>query len=84
MGMTSDLVTAMADGIGEFSYLSEEWIGAAQKQLIRLSELQSDSLAGKQFVYCEVAYNAPAFLHVGPTLAMNMTIDNGSVSVAAG
>jgi hypothetical protein len=84
MGMTSDLVTAMADGIGEFSYLSEEWIGAAQKQLTRLSELQSDSLAGKQFVYCEVAHNAPAFLHVGPKLAMNMTIDNGSVSVAAG
>jgi hypothetical protein len=57
MGMTSDLVSAMADGIGEFTYLSEEWIGAAREQLTRLAELQSEALAGKQFVFCEVAHD---------------------------
>ena len=84
MGMTSDLVAAMADGIGEFTYLSDEWIGAAQEQLTRLAELQSESLAGKKFVFCEVAHNAPAYLHVGAKLAVHITLDNCSVSVAAG
>ena len=82
--MTSDLVAAMADGIGEYSYLSDEWISAAQEQLNGLADLQSETLADKKFVYCEVAHNAPVFLHAGSKLAMNITIDNGAVTVAAG
>jgi len=81
----SVVVAAMADGIGDLTYASADWVDAARSAFegalarheINLKEIGS-------FTMCEVAHNPPAFLHGNGPLAWNVKIEGASVHVAAG
>lgn len=83
-GQVSDLWAAMADGIGELTFLSSEWVDAARDVLNSLVAERADGLSGVKFSFCEVAHNPPAYLRVGSKLAWNVTFDGDSVAVNEG
>ena len=83
-GQVSDLWAAMADGIGELTFLSSEWVDAAREVLNSLVAERADGLSGVRFSFCEVAHNPPAYLRVGNKLAWHVTFDGGSVTVSEG
>ena len=83
-GQVSDLWAAMADGIGELTFLSAEWVDAAREVLNKLAAERADGLSGVKFSFCEVAHNPRAYLRVGGKLAWHVTFDGGSVTVSEG
>jgi hypothetical protein len=80
----SVILAVMADGIGDLTYATPEWVEVLQEYLQESVDKFTDELKGIKYTACEVAYNAPAFLHCGPVLAYHLTIDDGKVTAAPG
>lgn len=75
----------MADGIGDLSFASTEWVDAAREVLEGAVKLHADGLAKLgTFAICEVAHNPPTYLHAGATLSWHAKFDGASVEVGAG
>jgi len=81
----SVVLAAMADGIGDITFASSEWVEAARQSLAASVETYAEGLAdlGK-FTLCEVGHNAPVYMHCGPTLAWHAKFDGASVEVGEG
>ena len=79
------VVAAMADGIGDLVFASDEWVEAARDALnvavARHAEALSDLEA---FTICEVGHNPPAYLHCGSSLSWHAKFRYASVEVNAG
>ncbi|MDA0791697.1 MAG: hypothetical protein O2780_19850 [Proteobacteria bacterium] len=83
--ISSDLLAAMADGIGEVAFASEDWVKEATEVLEAAVRTHAVGLADVgQFTLCEVGHNAPAWLHCGPKLAWHAKFDGASVQVGSG
>ena len=84
-GHHSEVLGAMADGIGDLPFASEEWVAVAAETLTEAVAKHADGLRDLgEFTLCEVGHNAPAYLHVGAKLAWHARFDGASVAVAAG
>lgn len=82
---SSTLLAAMAEGIGDTTFLTEEWVEAAQEVLSREVDRRSSQLQGTgPFAFCEVAVNAPAYLRNGGKLSWNVRFDGATVSASNG
>jgi len=81
----SALLAVMADGIGDLTFGSAEWVDGARAALDAAISVHADALADLgTFTLCEVGHNPPAYLHCGDRLAWHATFDNASVEVVAG
>lgn len=81
----SVVLAAMADGIGDLTFASPEWVAAAGEVLAAAATRHADGLADLgRFSLCEVAHNAPAYLHAGPSLAWHAHFDGAKVSAHVG
>lgn len=85
-GHHSEVLAAMADGIGDLPFASEEWVAVAAETLAAEVAKHAEQLRdiNHKFTLCEVAHNAPAYLHVGAKLAWHARMDGASVTVASG
>ena len=84
-GHHSVVLAAMADGIGDLTFASVEWVAAAADALAAATAQHSDGLIDLgEFALCEVAHNPPAYLHVGGKLAWHARFDGATVTAAAG
>lgn len=82
---TSAVLAAMADGIGELTFASREWVEAAGEVLSEEAARHADGLEGMgSFTLCEVAWNPPAYLRAGPYLAWHARFDGAQVAAGAG
>lgn len=81
----SVVLAAMADGIGDLTFASAEWVEAAQEALTAAATKHADGLKDLgQFTLCEVAHNPPAYLHGGATLAWHVTFNGSEVEARVG
>ena len=80
----SAILSVMAEGVGDLSYASPEWVDAARLALSEIVAGHADQLEGVDFTYCEVAHNPPVYLHQGPVFAWYMKIKGGTVEVGVG
>lgn len=78
------LLAAAAEGVGELDFASTEWIDEARTVLEDLVKTHAAGLEGVSFSICEVAHNAPYYLHAGSQLAWHAKFDGASVEVGAG
>ena len=84
-GHHSVVLAAMADGIGDLTFASGEWVAAAGAALAAAAARHADGLADLgRFSLCEVAHNAPAYLHAGASLAWHAHFDAAKVSAHVG
>ena len=88
-GHLSPVLAAMADGIGDLTFASVEWVDAAAQALSAAVAKHAAGLADLgSFTFCEVAHNPPAYLDVGGRLAWHATVDGvgdgATVRVAVG
>lgn len=81
----SAVLAAMADGIGDLTFASPEWVEAAQEALTAAAIEHADGLSdlGK-FTLCEVAHNPPAYLHAGGSLAWHVKFNGAEVEAHPG
>ena len=85
LGHSTALLAAMADGIGDLCFASEEWVAAAREALAAVVERHADALANQDpFTFCEVAHNPPVWLRCGGRLAWHARIDGARVTVESG
>ena len=57
----------MADGIGDLTFATPEWVDAARDALTAAAARHAEGLGDLgTFTLCEVAHNPPAFLHLRP------------------
>jgi len=81
----SDVLAAMADGIGDLCFASEQWVDAAAEVLATQVSRRAEALADlRRFTICEVAHNPPAYLHCAGSLAWHAVFEGSSVTVSAG
>ena len=82
---TSVVLAAMADGIGDLTFASPEWVDAAREVLNETVGHNTEEMVdlGK-FTLCEVAHNPPAYLHTGATLAWHAHFSGATVDVETG
>ncbi|MEM7019893.1 MAG: hypothetical protein AAF512_21465, partial [Pseudomonadota bacterium] len=81
----SNVLAAMADGIGDLTFASEEWVDAAKEVLTQAIEKYAEGLNDLgQFTICEVGHNPPAYLHCGASLAWHAKFDGASVTMNTG
>ena len=81
----SVVLAAMVDGIGSMSFASEEWVAAAAERLGAIAARHAAGLADLgAFTLCEVAHNAPVYLHAGATLAWHVRFQGAAAQVAVG
>ena len=79
------VLAAMANGIGSLSFASEAWVDAAAERLGAIAARHRAALADLgAFTLCEVAHNAPAYLHAGASLAWHLRFDGARAEVYAG
>lgn len=84
-GQESALLAAMPPGIGDLTFGSQEWVGAARELLTNAVQQHADALADLgTFTLCEVSHNAPAWLHCGSKLAWWVSFDGASVTIESG
>ena len=82
---TSVVLAAMAEGIGDLTYASPEWVEVAKEAMSAAATKYADGLKDLgQFTLCEVGHNAPAYLHAGSTLAWHVKFDGSSAEVHTG
>jgi len=75
----------MAEGIGDLTFASPDWVEAAEDALAAKVERHADGLKDLgTFTLCEVAHNPPAFLHLEGPLAWHAKFDGASVEVGVG
>ena len=81
----STLLAVMADGIGDLTFASPEWVDAAREVLNKAVAAHAQGLADSgTFTLCEVGHNPPAYLHCGSKLAWHAKFDGASVEVNVG
>ena len=78
------LLAAAADGVGELDFASGEWVAEARAVLEGLVETHAAGLEEVSFSLCEVAHNAPYYLHAGSKLAWHAKFEGASVEVGVG
>ena len=84
-GASSDLLAAMADGIGDLTFSSAEWVDVARQTLQEIVDPYASSLSGlSHFTLCEVAHNPPAYLQGGALLAWHARFTGAEVEVDLG
>jgi len=84
-GEASALLAVTADGIGDLTFASSDWVDAARQALTVITARRADALSPLgRLTLCEVAHNPPAYLRCGPSLAWRARFDGASVEVAAG
>ena len=84
-GHHSVVLAAMADGIGDLSFASEQWVTEAAATLAAAVAHHASRLQDLgAFAFCEVAHNPPAHLHVGGALAWHARFEGPTVRVATG
>lgn len=84
-GRVSEVIAAMAHGIGDLSFGSHEWIEAARDALAESVDRHAAELADLgRFTLCEVAHNPPTHLHCQGPLAWHARFDGATVDIAAG
>ena len=84
-GHHSVVLAAMADGIGDHTLASEEWVSLAAEVLAASAAKHGDGLGDLgSFTFCEVAHNPPAYLDVGGPLAWHARFDGAEVEVGSG
>ncbi len=84
-GHHSVVLAAMADGIGDLTFASAEWVRHAGDALTAAAAKHGGGLADLgAFTFCEVAHNPPAYLDVGGPLAWHARFDGAEVEVATG
>ncbi|MFP6824367.1 MAG: hypothetical protein VB915_11215 [Pseudomonadales bacterium] len=81
----SAVLAAMADGIGDLTFASAEWVEAARVVLTETVARNEVGLADiGEFTLCEVAHNPPAYLHAGNKLAWYARFSGATVDVSTG
>ena len=81
----SVLLAAMADGIGDLTFATPEWVSAARDALTAAAARHAEGLGDLgTFTLCEVAHNPPAFLHLEGALAWHARFDGAHVEVGTG
>ena len=81
----SVVLAAMADGIGDLTFASPEWVEAAQEALTAAAAKHVDGLKDLgQFTLCEVGHNPPAYLHLDGPLAWYVKFDGAKVEAHTG
>ena len=81
----SVVLAAMADGIGDLTFASAEWVEAAREVLTETVAHNQAGLADiGEFTLCEVAHNPPAYLHAGNKLAWHARFSEAAVDVNTG
>jgi len=81
----SVVLAAMANGIGDLTYASPEWVVAAGEVLRATAAKYADGLTNLgAFTLCEVAHNPPAYMHCGPSLAWHTKFNGSTVKVHEG
>ena len=84
-GQTSEILAAMADGIGDLTFGAPEWVDAARDVLNEAVARRAGALVDLgTFTLCEVGHNPPAYLHCGTKLAWHAQFDGASVTVGTG
>ena len=84
-GHHSVVLSAMADGIGDLTFASREWVAVAGEALAAAAAKHAEGLADLgRFSLCEVAHNAPTYLHAGASLAWHAHFDGAKVSAHVG
>ena len=78
------LLAAAADGVGELDFASTAWVAEARAVLEGLVETHAAGLEDVSFSLCEVAHNAPYYLHAGSKLAWHAKFEGASVEVGVG
>lgn len=82
---TTGLLEAMADGIGEVTFASAEWIELAGEVFAEEVSRRRGALADlSSFALCEVAHNPPAYLRSEGPLAWHARLESGHVTVGIG
>lgn len=81
----SALLMVTADGIGDLSFASPEWVEAAQEALTAAATRHADGLKDLgEFTLCEVAHNPPAYLHAGSKVAWYVKFNGSKVEAHTG
>ncbi len=81
----SVVLAAMADGIGDLTFASAEWVAAAGEALNVAAAKYAEGLNDLgAFTLCEVGHNPPTYLHCGPSLAWHVKLIGATVEVHAG
>ena len=81
----SAVLAAMAEGIGDSTFASLDWVETAGGVLREAVKDHAEALADLgDFTLCEVAHNPPAYLHRGGTLAWHARFSGASVDVNTG
>ena len=84
-GHHSVVLTAMADGIGDLTFATDEWVAAADDAFAAAVARHADGLGDLgRFSFCEVAHNPPAYLHAGGALAWHVHFNGASVKAHVG
>ncbi len=84
-GATSEVLAAMADGIGDLTFASPEWVDAAREVLEAEVGQRAEGLADlAPFTICEVGHNPPAYLHCGTSLAWHARFEGATVTIGTG
>lgn len=82
---SSPVLAVMAEGIGDMTFASAEWVDAASEALSAITERHADSLNDLgSFAMCVVAHNPPGFLHVDSPLAWYAKFNGSKVEVGVG
>ncbi|MCY3885603.1 MAG: hypothetical protein OXG24_11900 [Gammaproteobacteria bacterium] len=82
---SSTLLAAMANGIGDLVFLSNEWIDTIRDTLEQETNRRANQLSNLgKFTVCEVAVNAPAYLRCKGRLAWNAVFEDDAVTVSQG
>ncbi len=83
-GSVSVLTAAMPESIGDLTFATKAWVNAARGLLETEIERYREPLKqANRHSFCQVAHNAPHFLHVGNTLAYSVVFENGSAEIMA-
>lgn len=84
-GHHSVVLAAMADGIGSLSFASEEWVVTMAERLGAIAARHAAGLGDLgAFTACEVAHNAPPYLHAGSSLAWHVRFDGATTQACGG
>ena len=84
-GHHSVVLAAMADGIGDLTFGSDEWVRLAADALAASAAKHGGGLTDLgTFSFCEVAHNPPAYLAIGGPLAWHARFDGAAVEVGSG
>lgn len=82
---STDVLAAMADGVGDLTFASAEWVSAAREVLNAEVKKHAEALKDMgTFTMCEIAHNPPAYLNCGPALAWHAKFSGASVEVEEG